>query len=80
MACESGASMTAFDDLGRRVDLADADDALVGVDADDQVVLAAVGNGAVDGRLPQDDRFDLGDLHRASLSVGIIIDNFMIIA
>ena len=52
-----------FHDLRRGIDLADADDAFVGVDAHDEVVLAAVGDGAVDHGLPQDDGFDFGDLH-----------------
>ena len=40
-----------LDELGRRVDLADARDALVGVDPDDQVVLAAVCDSLVHLRL-----------------------------
>ncbi len=53
-------------ELGRRVDLADAGDALVGVDADDEVVLAPVGDAVVHDRLPQDDGLDVGDLHGMS--------------
>ena len=45
-----------------RVDLADARQALVGVDQDDEVVLAAVGDALVDSGLPQDDGLDIGDL------------------
>ena len=80
MACDCGRVEHGLHDFGRRIDLADADDALVGVDADHQVVLAAVGNGAVDARLAQDDGFDFGDLHCASLSSSLIIDNQWIIA
>jgi hypothetical protein len=54
-----------LDDLRRRVDFADADDPLVGVDAHDQVVLAAIRDRVVDVGLPQNDRLDLGNLHRA---------------
>ena len=50
------------DGLGRRVDLADAGEPLVGVDQDDEVVLAAVGDALVDSGLPQDDGLDIGDL------------------
>src|SRR6185436_4349981 len=53
--------------LGGRVDLADADDALVGRDPDHEIVLAAVGDPVVHGRLAQDDGLDLGDLHACSL-------------
>ena len=50
------------DGFWRRVDLADAGQPLVGVDQDDEVVLAAVGDAFVDGGLPQDDGLDIGDL------------------
>ena len=50
-------------ELGRRVDLADPGDPLVGVDADDEVVLAPVGDPVVHDRLAQDDGLDVGDLH-----------------
>jgi hypothetical protein len=53
-------------DLRRRVDLADAVDALVRADANDQVVLAAIGDRAVEAGLPDDDRFDVGDPHEAA--------------
>ena len=62
MACELGALHERRDGLGRRVDLADAGDPLVGVDADDEVVLAAVGDPLVHGGLPQNDGLDIGDL------------------
>ena len=65
MAWEFGRVDGGCDDLGRRVDLADPDDALVGVDPHDQVVLAAIGDRVVDVGLPQNDRLDLGNLHRA---------------
>ena len=55
------------DGLRGRVDLADADDALVGRDPDHEIVLAAVGDPVVHGRLTQDDGLDLGDLHACSL-------------
>ena len=48
--------------LGRRVDLADAGDALVGVDEDDEVVLAAVGDAVVEHGLTEDHRLDVRDL------------------
>ena len=35
------------------------------LDAHDEVVLAAVGDRPVEARLPDHDRFDVGDLHRA---------------
>ena len=54
------------DGLGRRVDFADAGDPLVGVDQDDEIVLAAVGDPLVHGRLPQDDGLDIGDLQAHS--------------
>ena len=57
LADESG------DDVGGGVDLADPDDALVGVHEDDEVVLAPVRDPVVDGRLSEDDRLDVGDLH-----------------
>jgi hypothetical protein len=50
-------------DLRRRVDLTDAFDALVRADANDQVVLAAVGDRSIEAGLSVDDRFDVGDLH-----------------
>ena len=50
------------DGLGRRVDLTDAGDPLVRVDEDHEIVLAAVGDPLVHGRLPQDDGLDIGDL------------------
>ena len=63
IACELGRLHERAHGLGRRVDLADAGDALVGVDEDDEVVLAAVGDVVVQRRLTQDDRLDVGDLH-----------------
>ena len=59
-------------ELGRRVDLADPRDALVGVDADDEVVLAAVGDAVVHDRLAQDDGLDVGDLHGGSGLTGTV--------
>src|SRR4051794_34993317 len=50
--------------LGRGVDLADAGDALVRVDEDDEIVLAAVGDGVVERGLAEDDRLHVSDLHR----------------
>ena len=50
-------------ELGRRVDLPDPRDPLVGRDADDEVVLAPVGDSVVHDRLAQDDGLDVGDLH-----------------
>ena len=67
IACEPGAVHEGRDGLGRRVDLADAGDPLVGVDQDDEVVLAAVGNALVHGGLPQDDGLDIGDLQAGLL-------------
>ncbi len=55
------------DGVGRRVDLADAGDPLVGVDQDDEVVLAAVRNPLVHGGLPQDNGLDIGDLQAGLL-------------
>ena len=55
------------DRVGRRVDLADAGDPLVGVDQDDEIVLAAVRNPLVHGGLPQDDGLDIGDLQAGLL-------------
>ncbi|MFO1047339.1 MAG: hypothetical protein U1E52_05500 [Geminicoccaceae bacterium] len=51
-------------DVRRGIDLAYADDAGIGVDADDQRVLAAVGDVGIDraGR-PQQDGLNLGDQH-----------------
>ena len=54
------------DDVGGRVDLPDARDPLVGVHEDDEVVLASVRDPVVDGRLSEDDRLDVGDLHAIS--------------
>jgi hypothetical protein len=53
--------------LGRGVDLADAGDALVGVDEDNQIVLAAVGDRVVERGLAEDDRLDVGDLQLRTL-------------
>ena len=50
-------------DVGRRVTLADAGDALVGVHAHDERVLGPVGSGRVDVAGAQHQRLDLGDLH-----------------
>ena len=47
----------------RGVRFADADDPLVGVDADEERVLGPVGATRVDVRETQDDRLDGGDLH-----------------
>ncbi len=41
-------------------------DPLVGVHEDDEVVLAPVRDPVVDGRLSEDDRLDVGDLHAIS--------------
>jgi hypothetical protein len=49
-------------DVGGRIDLADADDAGVGVDLDDERLLAAVA-ALVDLGEAQVDRLDAGDLH-----------------
>ena len=46
----------------QRIDLAEAGDPLIGLDADQQRVLAAVGLGDVHLRLAQDDGLDIGDL------------------
>ena len=62
------------DGLGRRVDLADAGDPLVGVDQDDEIVLAAVRDPLVHGGLPQDDGLDIGDLQAClPLAAGLSI-------
>ena len=66
-ACELGACDERLHELGRRVDLADPGDPLVGVDPDDEVVLAPVGDPLVHDRLSQDDGLDIGDLHGALL-------------
>ena len=50
---------------GRRIDLADADDAGVGVHLDDQRLLAAVAALVDDGEAKMD-RFDAGDFHACS--------------
>ena len=59
------------DGLGRRVDLADAGDPLVRVHQDDEIVLASVRNPLVHSGLPQDDGFDIGDLHGLSIITGL---------
>ena len=67
--CEAGASIIALATDGRGIDLAEADDAVVGVDAHDQAVLAAVGDGGIDGAgRPQQDRLNLGDPHRFAIT------------
>ena len=60
--------MIALATSGRRIDLADADDAGVGVDLDDQRLLAAVA-ALVDIGQTQVDRFDAGDFHGAAPAV-----------
>ena len=56
-----------LDHMGLRVDLADPGDPFVGVQAQDERVLAAVGDRRIEGiRLPQHDRFNLGDPHLAA--------------
>ena len=62
--------------LGRRVDLADADDALVGVHPDDQIVLAAVRDPVVQHGLAQDDGLDIGDLQTSSCGRRTLIVNY----
>ncbi len=52
-----------LDGLRGGVDLADPGDPLVGVNQDDQVVLAPVGDPLVQGCLPEDDCLHVGDLH-----------------
>src|SRR5207249_391197 len=52
-----------LDHFGGRIDLADTDDARVGVYAHDQVILSAVGDALVECRLAQDDGLDVSDLH-----------------
>jgi hypothetical protein len=59
-------------DLGGGIHFADARDAFVGMDADDQVVLAAVGDGTVDDRLAQDDGLDFRDFHCEYSLVGCV--------
>ena len=79
MACEPAAPGRAPRRAsGARVDLADARDPLVGVDADDEVVLAAVGDPLVHDGLPQDDRFDIGDLHGSYDHKAAIVDHLTI--
>ena len=69
MMCVPGASIMARGDPGIGVGLADADQALVGVDLHDQIVLRGrAGIGAI-VRHQQDEAFDLGDLHTAFLPV-----------
>ena len=68
IACELVAEQR-VDGLGRRVDLADAGDALVRVDLDDEIVLAAVGDPVVQHGLAQDDGLDVGDLQTSSCRV-----------
>ena len=55
-------------DPGVEVGLADAADALVGVDLDDDVVLVAAGRFALVGGIEQDMAVDPGDLHCGSVS------------
>ena len=47
----------------RRVGLADADDALVRVDPEEERILRSVGAGRVDLGQAEDDRLDVRDLH-----------------
>ena len=68
--CDSGASMIALATSGGRIDLADADDAGVGVDLDDERLLAAVA-ALVDVGQAQVDGFDAGDFHWERLRRGV---------
>ena len=70
----SGASTSAWTTSGDESTSPMPGDALVGVDADDQVVLAAVGDARRRRRLPQDDGLDLGDLHGSLLAGGMADD------
>ena len=58
---------------GRRgIDLAEADQALVGVHADDQGVLCPVGARVVHLRQPQGNSLNLGNLHRTSCLLSLL--------